>query len=76
MKNFVEYIIKALVEHPDSVRVAEIQGRHNIILEVRCHSEDLGRVIGKNGKTIGAVRALVSGIAARRGLRSTLEIVG
>ena len=75
MKEFVEFVIKTLVEHPESIRISEIQGRHSIVLEVRCHSEDMGRVIGKSGKTIGAVRALLSSIAARQGLKATLEVV-
>jgi uncharacterized protein len=75
MKEFVEYVLKALVERPEAVRTAEIQGHHNIVMEVRCHPEDMGRVIGKNGKTIGAVRALLNGIAARKGLKIMLEVV-
>lgn len=75
MKQLVEYIIKALVERPDSIRVAEIHGRNNIVIEVRCHADDMGRVIGKSGKTIGAVRALLSSIAARHGRKVMLEVV-
>lgn len=75
MKDFVEYVIRALVEHPDAIRIAEIHGQHNIILEVRCHANDMGRVIGKNGKTIGAVRVLLNSIAARQGCRTMLEVV-
>ncbi len=75
MKDFVEYVIKSLVEKPEAIKTAEIQGRHNIVMEVRCHADDMGRVIGKNGKTIGAVRVLLNGIAARKGLKIMLEVV-
>ena len=75
MKNFIEYVIKALVDNPGSVQISEIYGKHNVILEIRCHSSDMGRVIGKNGKTIGAVRTLLSTLAARQGRKSMLEIV-
>ncbi len=75
MKEFVEYVLRALVEHPEAIKTAEIHGRHSIIMEARCHAEDMGRVIGKSGKTIGAVRALLSGIAARKGLKVMLEVV-
>lgn len=75
MKDFVEYVIKAMVEHPNAIQIAEIHGQHNIILEVRCHASDMGRVIGKNGKTIGAVRMLLSSMAARQGCKAILEVV-
>ena len=75
MKNFIEYVIKALVDNPDSVQISEIYGKHNVILEVRCHSSDMGRVIGRSGKTIGSVRMLLSTIAARQGRHSMLEVV-
>lgn len=75
MKDFVAFIIKALVERPEQVSISEIHGAHNVVLEVRCHAEDMGRVIGKNGKTIGAVRLLLSGLAAKQGRKALLEIV-
>ncbi|MBI3986059.1 MAG: KH domain-containing protein [Lentisphaerae bacterium] len=75
MKEFVAYIIRALVEHPDQVAIAEIYGRRNVILEVRCHAEDMGRVIGKNGKTIGSIRMLATNLAAKQGRKAVLEVV-
>ena len=75
MKNFVEYIAKALVEYPDDLRISEVSGRREVIIELRCRNEDMGRIIGKNGKTIGAIRMLVSGVAARHGRKAVLEIV-
>lgn len=75
MKDFIEYVIKSLVDYPEHVMISEIYGKRNIILEVRCHSDDMGRVIGKNGKTIGAVRLLLSGLAAKQGRKAMLEVV-
>lgn len=75
MKEFVAFVIKKVVEHPDSIRISEIRGQQTVILEVRCHADDMGRVIGKNGKTIGAVRALLNSIAARHGTKAMLEVV-
>lgn len=75
MKEFVEYIVRALVEYPESVRISEIDGKRNIIMELRCRSEDMGRLIGKSGKTIGAIRVLLAGLAARQGRKAVLEIV-
>jgi len=75
MKDFVAYVIKALVDHPDQVSISEIYGAHSVVIEVHCHAEDMGRVIGKSGKTIGAIRLLISGLAARQGRKALLEIV-
>ncbi len=75
MKNFIAYIVKALVDHPERVQIAEIAGRTNIIIEVRCHAEDMGRIIGKNGKTISAMRMLLAGLAAKHKRKAVLEVV-
>jgi len=75
MKAFIEHILQALVNHPEQVVVAEILGRQTVILEVRCHAEDMGRIIGKNGKTIGALRVLLTSLAAKQKRKAVLEIV-
>jgi predicted RNA-binding protein YlqC (UPF0109 family) len=75
MKDFIASTIKALADHPGDVRVSEVSGEKLSIFELTCHQEDLGRVIGKNGNTIAAVRALVSVLAARQGRRAVLEVV-
>lgn len=75
MKDFVEYVVRALVEHPEQVSVSVIDGRQTVIMELRCHPSDMGRVIGKSGKTIGAVRMLMTGLAARHGRKAVLEVV-
>ena len=74
MKAFIEHTLQALVNHPEQVVVAEILGRQTIILEVRCHPEDMGRIIGKNGKTIAAIRALANGAGGRMGKRVNVEV--
>ena len=75
MKELVEYIVRALVEHPNDVRITEVDGEKTVIFELRCHPEDIGKVIGKNGKTVGAIRTLLSTAAARQGRRAMLEVV-
>jgi uncharacterized protein len=75
MKELVEYIAKSLVDHPDAVAVKEIQGTSAIIIELRVAESDMGRVIGKRGRVVNAMRALVEVIAAREGKRVTLEVV-
>lgn len=76
MKELVEYIVRALVDHPDDVRIIEVDGERTIIFELRCHAEDIGKVIGKSGKTVGAIRTLLSTVAARENKRAMLEVVG
>lgn len=75
MREFVEHVALQLAEHPDHVRVTELRGRRTLIVELRCHPEDLGRIIGRDGKTIGAVRTLVSNLAAKERLKAIVEIV-
>ena len=75
MKQFIASTIKALADHPDEVRVAEVAGEKLSVFELSCHRDDLGRVIGKNGNTIAAVRVLVNVVAARQGRRAVLEVV-
>ena len=75
MKELVEYIAKSLVDHPDAVEVKEIQGTSATIIELRVAESDMGRVIGKRGRVVNAMRALVEVIAAREGKRVTLEVV-
>ena len=71
----VEYIAKSLVDDPSQVHVSEIEGGTSVILELRCGPEDMGRVIGKQGRTANAMRTLVRILAAKQGKRVTLEIV-
>lgn len=75
MKELVEHIVTALVDHPNDVRVTEVDGEKTVIFELRCHPDDVGKVIGKNGKTIGAIRTLLSTAAAKQGRRVMLEVV-
>ena len=75
MKDLSEYVVKALVDHPDDLRIAEIEGERTIVFELRCHPEDVGKVIGKSGKTVGAIRTLLSTVAARQNKRAMLEVV-
>ncbi len=75
MKDLVEYIAKALADKPDQVQVSEIQGAAALVLELRVAPEDMGRIIGKDGRTANAIRTLVRVLAAKQGKRVTLEIV-
>lgn len=75
MKEMIEYIAKSLVDKPDAVEVTEIEGSTSIILELRVAPEDMGRVIGRNGRVANAMRTLLRVQAAKQGKRVTLEIV-
>lgn len=75
MKDLIEYIARSLVEHPDDVKLTEIDGERTIVFELRCHQEDIGKIIGKNGKTVGAMRTILSTMAAKSGQRAMLEVV-
>ena len=75
MKELVEFIVKSLVDDPSQVHVSEIGGETSVILELRVGPEDMGRVIGKKGRTVNAIRSLVQILAAKQGKRVTLEIV-
>lgn len=75
MKELVEYIAKSLVDDPSQVKVTEIEGATSVILELTVAPEDMGRVIGRNGRVANAMRTLLRVIAAKQGKRVTLEIV-
>jgi predicted RNA-binding protein YlqC (UPF0109 family) len=75
MKEFIEYIVRSLVDDPSQVRVTEVEGSNTIIFELRVAPEDMGRVIGKGGRVANAMRSLLRVVAARQGRRATLEIV-
>ncbi len=75
MKDLIEYMAKALVDDPDQVRVEEIEGTNATIFELHVGGEDMGRVIGKEGRVANAMRTLLRAAAARQGRRVTLEIV-
>lgn len=75
MKELIEFIAKSLVDHPDEVKLTEIDGERTIVFELRCNKDDIGKVIGRNGKTIGAIRTLLSTMAAKSSQRAMLEVV-
>lgn len=75
MKDLLEYIARALVDNPDDVNVTELQGEKTAIYELRVHSEDLGKVIGKQGRTARAIRTLVSAAATKLNRRAMVEIM-
>ena len=75
MKALVEFIVKRLVDKPDEVIVSEIDGDTTIVIELKAAKDDIGKVIGKEGKTIKAIRLLLSAASAKIKKRSVLELI-
>jgi len=75
VKEFVETIVKALVDNPDAVLLKEIEGERTTVYEVRVGPGDMGKVIGKGGQTAKAIRTIIMAISAKKGKRAQLEIL-
>jgi len=75
MKQLVETIARAIVDEPDSVSVTEVAGAHTSILELKVAKTDIGKVIGKQGRTASALRTIVAAVSAKMKKRAVLEIV-
>ena len=75
MQAFLEYVIKGLVEHPNEVSITPIERNGLTIYELRLQPSDVGRIIGRQGMTINAIRSLLTAGSAKKGLRCMLEIV-
>ncbi len=75
MQAFLEYVVKGLVEKPDEVTLTPVERSGLTIYELRVNPDDMGRVIGRQGVTINAIRSLLQAGSARKGVRCTLEVV-
>jgi len=75
MKDFVEFIAKNLVDYPEEVEVRRIDGEKTIVFELKVNKSDIGKIIGKSGRTIRAIRTLLTTTAAKHGQRAVLEIL-
>ncbi|MBI4753756.1 KH domain-containing protein [Candidatus Desantisbacteria bacterium] len=75
MKELTEYIVKALVDKPEMVKVSEVASERSIVIEVNVAEEDVGRVIGKQGRTISAIRVVLNAAAAKLKKRVVLELI-
>lgn len=75
LKELIEYIAKALVDSPDQVRVSEIEGEKTSVIELSVAKDDLGKVIGKQGRTARAMRTILSAASTKVRKRAVLEII-
>lgn len=75
LKELIEFIARALVDHPDQVKVSEVEGEKTSVIELTVAKEDLGKVIGKQGRTARAIRTILSAASTKLRKRSVLEII-
>lgn len=75
MKELIIHVVKQLVDNPEKVKVKEVKGEQNIILELSTAKEDIGRVIGKQGRIIKALRTLLNAASVKTGHRVTIEVI-
>jgi uncharacterized protein len=75
LKELIEFMARALVDNPEMVKVSEIEGEQTSVLELRVAKEDLGKVIGKQGRTARAMRTILSAASTKIRKRAVLEII-
>lgn len=75
LENFVDYIVRSLVDSPEEVRVVSEKEDGASVIKIVCKKEDIGKIVGKKGKTIMAIRSLVSGAAGRIQKRVAVEVI-
>jgi predicted RNA-binding protein YlqC (UPF0109 family) len=75
LKELIEFMARALVDNPEKVRVSEIMGEQTSVIELRVSKEDLGKVIGKQGRTARAMRTILSAASTKIRKRAVLEII-
>lgn len=75
IKELIHYIAQSIVDNPDQISVAEVEGQQTTVLELKVAKEDLGKVIGKQGRNAQAIRTILNGVSAKLKKRMVLEIV-
>ena len=75
MKDLIRYIAEALVDYPEQVEVSEVEGEQTSVIELKVAKDDLGKIIGKQGRTARSIRTILSAASAKIKKRSVLEII-
>jgi hypothetical protein len=75
MIELIEFVVKALVDDPASINIKEVVGDKITIYELRAAKSDIGKIIGKKGRTASAIRTIMNAVSARQGKRAVLEII-
>lgn len=75
MKELVEYMVKSLVDNPEHVQISELEGEQSVVYEVRVAPEDMGKIIGKQGRIAKAMRTIVKAACVKSGKKAMVEIL-
>ena len=75
MKDLISYIAQALVDFPDKVEISAVEGKHTTVLELRVAKKDMGKIIGRQGRTAQAIRTILSAASGKTRKRHVLEII-
>jgi predicted RNA-binding protein YlqC (UPF0109 family) len=75
LESFVLYVVRSLVDEPAEVKITTVERDKMSVIQITCVKKDIGKIIGKSGKTIAAIRSLVSGASGRIGLRVTVDVL-
>ena len=75
MKDLIKHIVQALVDHPEQVEVLEVEGKQSTVLEIKMDKEDIGRVVGKKGRNVQAIRTILNAVSGKAKKRTIMEII-
>ena len=75
MKDLIKQIVQALVDHPEQVAISEVEGRQSTVLEIKVAKEDIGKIIGKQGRNAKAIRTILNAASAKAKKRTIMEIL-
>jgi len=75
VKELIKYIVQAMVDHPEQIEVSEVEGKHSTVLEVKVAKEDIGKIIGKQGRNAQAIRTILNAASAKTKKRTIMEII-
>lgn len=76
MKELLEYLVKAIVDVPEEVSIHEVEGEKAVVYEIKVATSDIGKVIGKHGRIINAIRTIVRAAAVKEGKKVSIELIG
>jgi predicted RNA-binding protein YlqC (UPF0109 family) len=75
LKSLIKHIVQELVDHPEQVTISEIEGTQSMVLEIKVAKEDIGKIIGRQGRTAQAIRTILNAVSAKAKKRTTMEII-
>ncbi|UCD89934.1 MAG: KH domain-containing protein [Desulfobacterales bacterium] len=75
MKDLIKHIVQALVDHPEQAAISEVEGKQSTILEIKVAKEDIGKIIGKQGRTVQAIRTILNAASAKVKKRTIIVII-